>query len=185
MIERWTAGAADDYRWFHERDRKVAQRIDQLIEDIKRRPFAGIGKPEPLRGSLAGWWSRRITGEHRLVYRVVGKGAADRPVPIPLLTRPVVGGLQPGLQSRGEPTLQGFRNRDVRTHLFGANATIDRRRSGQVSRLVKRLHLRELVAKIPHSRRWRVTQLGQAVMSAAIQLREDTSGRLPEGCGLL
>ena len=97
----------------------------------------------------------------------------------------MVGGLQPGLQSRGEPTLQGFRNRDVRTHLFGANATIDRRRSGQVSRLVKRLHLRELVAKIPHSRRWRVTQLGQAVMSAAIQLREDTSGRLPEGCGLL
>ena len=86
---------------------------------------------------------------------------------------------------RGEHTLQGFRNRDVRTHLFGANATIDRRRSGQVSRLVKRLHLRELVAKIPHSRRWRVTQLGQAVMSAAIQLREDTSGRLPEGCGLL
>ena len=76
MIERWTAGAADDYRWFHERDRKVAQRIDQLIEDIKRRPFAGIGKPEPLRGSLAGWWSRRITGEHRLVYRMVGKGAA-------------------------------------------------------------------------------------------------------------
>lgn len=42
----------------------------------RHHPFTGIGKPEPLRGTLAGWWSRRITGEHRLVYRVVGKGAA-------------------------------------------------------------------------------------------------------------
>jgi hypothetical protein len=74
---------------------------------------------------------------------------------------------------RGEHTLHGFRNRDVRTHLFGANAATERRRSGQVSRLVKRLHLRGLVAKIPRSRRWRVTHLGQAVLSAAIQLRED------------
>jgi toxin YoeB len=74
MIERWTAGAAEDYRWFQKRDPKLSQRIDRLIEDIKRRALAGIGKPEPLRGSLAGWWSRKITGEHRLVYRVVGKG---------------------------------------------------------------------------------------------------------------
>ena len=74
MIERWTAGAAQDYPWFRERDPKIAQRIDRLIEAIKRRPFAGIGKPEPLRGILTGWWSRRITGEHRLVYRVVGRG---------------------------------------------------------------------------------------------------------------
>ena len=76
MIERWTAGASEDYRWFRTRDPKVAQRIDRLIEDIKRRPFTGIGKPEPLRGDLAGWWSRRITAEHRLVYRVVGRGTA-------------------------------------------------------------------------------------------------------------
>jgi toxin YoeB len=76
MIERWTAGAAEDYRWFQKRDPKIAQPIDRLVEDVKRRPFAGIGRPEPLRGSLAGWWSRRITAEHRLVYRVVGKGAA-------------------------------------------------------------------------------------------------------------
>ena len=76
MTERWTAGAAQDYRWFRAQDPRIAARIDRLIEEIKRRPFAGIGKPEPLRGTLTGWWSRRITGEHRLVYRVVGKSAA-------------------------------------------------------------------------------------------------------------
>lgn len=75
MIERWTAGAAQDYRWFRQSDPRVAQRIDRLLDDIKRRPFTGIGKPEPLRGILSGWWSRRITGEHRLVYRVVGSGS--------------------------------------------------------------------------------------------------------------
>ncbi len=74
MIERWTAGAAQDYRWFRDSDPRVALRIDRLLDEIKRRPFTGIGKPEPLRGSLTGWWSRRITGEHRLVYRVVGTG---------------------------------------------------------------------------------------------------------------
>jgi toxin YoeB len=76
MTERWTAGAAQDYRWFRAQDPRTAARIDRLIEEIKRRPFAGIGKPEPLRGTLSGWWSRRITGEHRLVYRVVGRGTA-------------------------------------------------------------------------------------------------------------
>jgi toxin YoeB len=75
MIERWTAGAAADYRWFRERDVRTTERIDRLIDDITRRPFSGIGKPEPLRGTLSGWWSRRITGEHRLVYRIVGAGA--------------------------------------------------------------------------------------------------------------
>ena len=76
MIERWTAGAAQDYRWFVRREPETATRIDRLLADIRHHPFAGIGKPEPLRGALAGWWSRRITGEHRLIYRVVGKGAA-------------------------------------------------------------------------------------------------------------
>lgn len=74
---------------------------------------------------------------------------------------------------RGEHTLQGFRNREVRMRLFGSTAAADHRRSAQVSRLVKRLHLRGFVAKIPRSRRWRITQLGHAVMSAAVQLRED------------
>jgi len=76
VTERWTASAAEDYRWFRKRGPKTAQRIEPLVEDVKRRAFSGIGKPEPLRGILAGWWSRRITAEHRLVYRVVGKGAA-------------------------------------------------------------------------------------------------------------
>lgn len=75
MIERWTAAAAQDYRWFLQRAPDSAARIDRLLADIKRHPFRGIGKPEPLKGALAGWWSRRITGEHRLVYRIAGKGA--------------------------------------------------------------------------------------------------------------
>lgn len=74
---------------------------------------------------------------------------------------------------RGEHLLHGFRNRDLRIQLFGPAAASDRRRSGQVSRLVKRLHLRALVAKIPRSRRWRVTHLGHAIMGAALYLRED------------
>ena len=49
--------------------------INALIKDIKRDPFKGLGKPEPLKHALQGWWSRRITGEHRLVYRVKGKGS--------------------------------------------------------------------------------------------------------------
>jgi toxin YoeB len=49
-------------------------RINELIKDGLRNPFGGIGKPEPLRGNLKGWWSRRITQEHRLVYRVRGTG---------------------------------------------------------------------------------------------------------------
>jgi len=76
MTERWTAGAAQDYRWFRKQEPKVSDRIDRLIDEIKRRPFTGIGKPERLRGTLAGWWSRRITGEHRLVYRIAGAARA-------------------------------------------------------------------------------------------------------------
>ena len=49
-------------------------KINQLVEDIRRTPHAGLGKPEPLKGRLIGFWSRRITGEHRLVYTVEGKG---------------------------------------------------------------------------------------------------------------
>ena len=45
MIERWTAGAAEDYRWFRTRDPKIAQRIDRLLEDVQRQPFSGLGKP--------------------------------------------------------------------------------------------------------------------------------------------
>ena len=59
--------------WLGE-DRKVIERINALIGECLRDPFRGTGKPEPLRQNLTGWWSRRITGEHRLVYRVRGTG---------------------------------------------------------------------------------------------------------------
>lgn len=55
---------------WQKQDRKLLGRINQLIRDIKRDPFIGVGKPEPLKHALAGYWSRRITDEHRIVYKV-------------------------------------------------------------------------------------------------------------------
>ena len=66
--------AWDEYRAWQREDAKVVERINLLIEECRRDPFRGTGKPEPLRQNLTGWWSRRITGEHRLVYRVRGAG---------------------------------------------------------------------------------------------------------------
>ena len=65
--------AWEDYLHWQATDRKVLSRIHELIKDTTRHPFEGIGKPEPLRHALAGWWSRRITEEHRMVYRVSGQ----------------------------------------------------------------------------------------------------------------
>ena len=70
----WTSRAWDDYLHWQQNDRKSVEGINALIKDIKRDPFRGLGKPEPLKHALQGWWSRRITGEHRLVYRVTGRG---------------------------------------------------------------------------------------------------------------
>lgn len=64
-------GGADYVHW-SETDRRMTKRINRLIEECKRDPFAGIGKPEPLKGDLSGYWSRRIDDEHRLVYRARG-----------------------------------------------------------------------------------------------------------------
>ena len=64
----------DDYLYWQTQDRKILKRINQLIEDISRSENTGIGKPEPLRNGWAGWWSRRITQEHHLVYRVSDGG---------------------------------------------------------------------------------------------------------------
>jgi len=69
----WTEIAWEDYLYWQNTDIKILQRINDLIKDIKRSPFKGIGKPEPLKFYLAGKWSRRINDEHRLVYEVNGK----------------------------------------------------------------------------------------------------------------
>jgi toxin YoeB len=61
-----------DYLHWQQTDRKLLKRINDLIKEIKRTPFEGTGKPEPLRHALAGYWSRRINDEHRLVYKVEG-----------------------------------------------------------------------------------------------------------------
>ena len=63
----------DDFTYWVEHDRKIAKRIIRLISDIGRDPFGGLGKPEPLKHDLSGFWSRRITEEHRLVYAVERK----------------------------------------------------------------------------------------------------------------
>lgn len=68
----FTESAWQDYLWFQEKDRPLLKRINQLIKDTLRTSFEGLGKPEPLKADLAGYWSRRINDEHRLVYGVTG-----------------------------------------------------------------------------------------------------------------
>jgi toxin YoeB len=63
-------------------DAEIVDRISRLIEDARRSPLTDVGKPKPLRRNLAGWWSRRINTEHRLIYRVAGQGAADQRIEI-------------------------------------------------------------------------------------------------------
>jgi toxin YoeB len=70
----WADEAWDDYLWWQANDSKLLIRINELLRDTQRGPFTGLGKPEPLRNEMSGRWSRRITQEHRLVYRVSGKG---------------------------------------------------------------------------------------------------------------
>lgn len=62
--------AWDDYLFWQRTDRKILKRINALLEATKRSPFEGIGKPEPLKHALSGYWSRRINDEHRFVYRI-------------------------------------------------------------------------------------------------------------------
>lgn len=66
----FTTDSWDDYLYWQKNDKKILKRINQLIKEIKRSPFEGIGKPEPLKFQLQGCWSRRIDQEHRLVYEV-------------------------------------------------------------------------------------------------------------------
>lgn len=74
MLVAFTSNGWEDYLFWQQTDLKVAERINQLIKEIMRSPFSGQGKPEPLRGNLKGYWSRRITLEHRLVYRIKSEG---------------------------------------------------------------------------------------------------------------
>lgn len=72
----WTAAAWSDYVYWQGQDRKTLKRIILLIQDALRHPFEGVGKPEPLRENLAGFWSRRIDESNRLVYAVEGDDLA-------------------------------------------------------------------------------------------------------------
>jgi toxin YoeB len=64
--------AWEDYLYWQKQDKRMLERINKLIQETQRAPFQGIGKPEPLKHAFAGFWSRRITDEHRMVYRVEG-----------------------------------------------------------------------------------------------------------------
>ena len=78
----FTAIGWQDYLHWVENDPGTLRKVNELVRDIRRSPFKGIGKPEPLKEVLSGWWSRRITGEHRIVYRVVGTAGKDQRVEI-------------------------------------------------------------------------------------------------------
>lgn len=67
---QWDFDAWNDYLYWQQHDKQILKRINQLIKDISRSPFEGVGKPEPLKGNLSGLWSRRIDDKHRLVYLV-------------------------------------------------------------------------------------------------------------------
>jgi toxin YoeB len=62
--------AWEDYLYWQKQDKKILKRINTLIKDIQREPFTGIGDPEPLKYNWSGYWSRRITKEHRIVYKI-------------------------------------------------------------------------------------------------------------------
>jgi len=69
MEKLWTDTAWDDYLYWQSQDKKTLKRINQFLKDIERNGNDGIGKPEPLKGDLSGWWSRRIDDVNRLIYR--------------------------------------------------------------------------------------------------------------------
>ncbi|MBT3384589.1 MAG: Txe/YoeB family addiction module toxin [Prolixibacteraceae bacterium] len=70
MRKLWENSAWNDYLYWQKTDKKVHHKINELIKSCDRTPFSGIGKPEPLKGNLFGYWSRRINKEHRLIYKV-------------------------------------------------------------------------------------------------------------------
>lgn len=73
MNIEFTSHAWEEFQYWLENDAEVVRKIKELLKAIRQSPFKGIGKPEPLKHGLKGYWSRRITGEHRLVYKIQGK----------------------------------------------------------------------------------------------------------------
>ncbi|MCL1830995.1 MAG: Txe/YoeB family addiction module toxin [Oscillospiraceae bacterium] len=71
MKKLWTDRGWDDYLYWQTQDKKTLRKLNLLINDIERNGNTGIGKPEPLRGELSGWWSRRIDDKNRIVYRLL------------------------------------------------------------------------------------------------------------------
>jgi len=67
----------DDYLYWQRQDKKTLRKINQLLQDITRNGYEGLGKPEPLKENLSGWWSRRIDDSNRLVYRLKGNGTIE------------------------------------------------------------------------------------------------------------
>ena len=78
MNFEFTQNAWEEFEYWIETDIEIVEKIKELLKDIKRTPFQGLGKPEPLKYDLKGFWSRRITSEHRLVYTVEGKKGANQ-----------------------------------------------------------------------------------------------------------
>ena len=74
MKQIFSDEAWEDYLYWQKQDERMVERINRLIRETQREPFAGMGKPEALKHALSGFWSRRITDEHRMVYRVGGDG---------------------------------------------------------------------------------------------------------------
>ncbi len=70
MKKTWYEGGWKHYLYWYEHDPQIVKKIHRLLQDMERTPFSGLGKPEPLKGKYSGCWSRRITDEHRLIYRV-------------------------------------------------------------------------------------------------------------------
>ena len=70
MNKLWQDEAWEDYIYWQAQTRRILKRINQLLQDISRNGYEGIGKPEPLKGNLSGWWSRRIDESNRLIYRI-------------------------------------------------------------------------------------------------------------------
>jgi toxin YoeB len=70
LRKTWSDKSWDDYLFWQKQNKNILKKINALIKDIERNPFEGLGKPEPLKGNLSGWWSRRIDDTHRIVYRI-------------------------------------------------------------------------------------------------------------------